>query len=84
MALFPSAIIQGHRVDVCLSLIDLLSMASQYLLVILILSITLAMHVRERTMMQNIKNGNNSPNDMWSIESRVDLGSKDRVLYDIL
>jgi hypothetical protein len=55
MDLSPFASIQGHHVDVCLSTIDLLSMASHHFLVILILPKTPAMQVRERTMVQNIE-----------------------------
>jgi hypothetical protein len=55
MALSPSASIQGHWVDICLSPIDLLSMVSHHFLVILILSKTLEMQVRERTIVQNIE-----------------------------
>jgi hypothetical protein len=84
MALSPSASVQGHRVDACLSPIDLLSMASHHFLAILILLKTPAMQVRERTMVQNIENGNNSPNDPWSTKSRVDPSSKDRFLYGFL
>jgi hypothetical protein len=55
MILFPSANIQGHQVDVCLSPINLLSIASNQFLAILILSKTPEIQVRERTMVQNIK-----------------------------
>jgi hypothetical protein len=39
-------------------------MASHPFLAILIMPKTPAMQVRERTMVQNIENGNNLPNDM--------------------
>jgi hypothetical protein len=35
-------------------------------------------------MVQNIKNGKNSPNEPWLTGSRVDPGLKDPVLYGIL
>jgi hypothetical protein len=49
MTLYPSASVQGHRVDVCLSPIDLLSIESHHFLAILILAKTIEMQVRERT-----------------------------------
>jgi hypothetical protein len=55
MALSLSASVQGHRVDVLLSLIDPLSMESHHFLAIFILSQTIEMQVRERTMVQNIE-----------------------------
>jgi hypothetical protein len=55
MTLSPSASVQGHRVDVCLSPIDLLSMTSHHFLSILILAKTTEMKVRERITVQNIK-----------------------------
>jgi hypothetical protein len=56
MALSPSASVQGHRVDVLLSLIDPLSMESHHFLAIFILAQTTEMQVREKSMVQNIKN----------------------------
>jgi hypothetical protein len=47
--------VQGHRVDVCLSPIDPLSMESHNLLAIFILAKTTQMQVRERAMVQNIE-----------------------------
>jgi hypothetical protein len=55
MDLSPSASVQGHQVDICLSPIDLLFMASHHFLVILILAKTTEMQVRERTMVQNVE-----------------------------
>jgi hypothetical protein len=52
MALSPSDSLQSHRVDVCLSPINLLSMAHHHFLTILILPKTPEMQVRERTMVQ--------------------------------
>jgi hypothetical protein len=52
---FPSARIEGHWVDACLSPIDLLSIASHYFLAILNLAKTIEMQVRERTIVQNIE-----------------------------
>jgi hypothetical protein len=46
-ALYPSASIQGHRVDVLLSPIDPLSMESHHFFVIFILAKTTEMQVRE-------------------------------------
>jgi hypothetical protein len=53
MAVPPS--VQGHRVDICLSPIDPLSMESHHFLVIFILAITTQMQVRDRTTLQNIE-----------------------------
>jgi hypothetical protein len=50
MTLSPSASIQGHQVDVLLSLIDPLSMESHHFLTIFILAQTTEMWVKERTM----------------------------------
>jgi hypothetical protein len=55
MALSPSGSVQGHRVDVCLSPIDMLSMTSHHFLVILIPAKIAEMDVKERTMVQNIE-----------------------------
>jgi hypothetical protein len=84
MALSPSTSVQGHRVGACLSPIDLISMVSYHFLAILILPKTTAIHVRERTMVQNIENGNNLPNDPWLTRISFDPCSKDQVLYGIL
>jgi hypothetical protein len=56
MALSPSASVQGYRVDVLLPLIDPLSMESHHFLAIFILAQTTKMQVREKSMVQNIKN----------------------------
>jgi hypothetical protein len=50
MALSPSASIHSHRVDVCLSLVELLLMASHHLFAIFILTEIIEMQVRERTV----------------------------------
>jgi hypothetical protein len=84
MALSSSASIQGHRVDVLLSLIDPLSIESYHFLAILILAKTTEMQVRERTMVQNIENGDNSPKHPWPTGSRADPGLKDWVLRGVL
>jgi hypothetical protein len=80
MALFPSASVHNHRVDVCLSPIEPLPMASHHLFAIFILAEIIEMEVRERTSVDKIKNDKNSPKHLWLTASRVDLGIKDRVL----
>jgi hypothetical protein len=55
MALSPSASVHGHRVDVCLSLIEPLPMASHHLFTIFILAETIEMQVRKKTTVDKIK-----------------------------
>jgi hypothetical protein len=55
MALSPSARIQGHRIDVLLSPIDMLYMKSHHFLTIFILAKTTEIHVRERITVQNME-----------------------------
>jgi hypothetical protein len=55
MPLSPSTSVQGHQVDLLLSTIDPLSMESHHFFAIFILAKTTKMHVRERTMVQNIE-----------------------------
>jgi hypothetical protein len=55
MALSPSASVHNHRVDVCLSLVELLPMASHHLFAIFILAEIIEMEVRERTIVDKIK-----------------------------
>jgi hypothetical protein len=55
MTLSPTASVQGHQVDICLSPIYLLSMESHHLLVISILPKTPKMQVMKTTMVQNIE-----------------------------
>jgi hypothetical protein len=55
MALSPSASVHNHRVDVCLSLVETLPMASHHLFAIFILAKTIKMQVRERTTVDKIK-----------------------------
>jgi hypothetical protein len=55
MALSPSASVHSHRVDVCLSLVEPLPMASHHLFAIFILVEIIEMEVRERTTVDNIK-----------------------------
>jgi hypothetical protein len=55
MALSPSASVHNHRVDVCLSPVEPLPMASHHLFAIFILSETIEMQVRERTTVDKIK-----------------------------
>jgi hypothetical protein len=50
MALSPSASIHSHRVNVCLSLVEPLPMASHHLFAIFILAETIEMQVRQRTV----------------------------------
>jgi hypothetical protein len=59
MALSPSVSVQGHRAEVLLSPIDPISMESHHVFAIFILVKTTKMQVRERTTVQNIKNGEN-------------------------
>jgi hypothetical protein len=55
MALFPSASVHNHRVDVCLSPVEPLPMASHHLFAIFILAEIIEMEVRERTSVDKIK-----------------------------
>jgi hypothetical protein len=55
MALSPSASVHSHRVDVCLSLVEPLPMASHHLFAIFILVEIIEMEVRERTTVDKIK-----------------------------
>jgi hypothetical protein len=55
MALCPSASVQNHRVDVCLSPVEPLPMASHHLFAIFILAEIIEMKVRERTNVDKIK-----------------------------
>jgi hypothetical protein len=55
MALSPSTGIHSHRVDVYLSPVEPLAMASHHLFAIFILAETIEMQVRERTTMDKIK-----------------------------
>jgi hypothetical protein len=55
MALSPSARIQGHRIDVLLSQIDMLYMECHHFLAIFILAKTTEIHVRERITVQNME-----------------------------
>jgi hypothetical protein len=55
-------------------------MALHHLFTIFILAETIEMLVRERTTVDKIKNGKNSPKHMWLTASRVDSGLKDQVL----
>jgi hypothetical protein len=55
MALSPSANVHNHRVDVCLSLVEPLPMASHHLFAIFILVETIEMQVRERPTVDKIK-----------------------------
>jgi hypothetical protein len=77
----PSTSVQGHRVDVLLSLTDPLSMQSHHFFTIFIQTKTIEMQVREREQpCKTLRKGENSPKHLWTIVSRVDPGSKDRVL----
>jgi hypothetical protein len=55
MALSPSASVHSHWVDVCLSLVEPLPMASHHLFAIFILAEIIEMEVRERTTVDKIK-----------------------------
>jgi hypothetical protein len=55
MALSPSASLHSHRVDVCLSPVEPLPMASHHLFAIFILAEMTKMQVRDRTTMDKIK-----------------------------
>jgi hypothetical protein len=55
MALFPSASVHNHRVDVCLSPVEPLPMASHHLFAIFVLTETIEIQVRERTIVDKIK-----------------------------
>jgi hypothetical protein len=50
MTLSPSASVHSHRIDVCLSPVEPLPMASHNLFAIFILAETIDMQVRERTV----------------------------------
>jgi hypothetical protein len=55
MALSPSASVHSQWVDVCLSPVEPLAMASHHLFAIFILTEIIEMHVRERTIVDKIK-----------------------------
>jgi hypothetical protein len=55
MALSLSASVHSHRVDVCLSPVEPLPMASHHLFTIFILAEIIEMEVRERTNVDKIK-----------------------------
>jgi hypothetical protein len=55
MALFPSASVHSHRVDVYLSPVEPLPMASHHLFAIFIQAEIIEMEVRERTTAIKIK-----------------------------
>jgi hypothetical protein len=55
MALSPYANVHTHRVNVCLSPVELLPMASHHLFVIFIQPEIIEMKVRERTTVDKIK-----------------------------
>jgi hypothetical protein len=55
MALSPSASVHSHRVDVCLSPVEPLPMASHYLFTIFILAKIIEIEIRERTIVDKIK-----------------------------
>jgi hypothetical protein len=55
MALYPSASVHSHRVDVCPSPVEPLPMALHHLFAIFILTEIIEMEVRERTPIDNIK-----------------------------
>jgi hypothetical protein len=55
MALSPSASVHSHWVDVCLSPVEPLLMASHHLFTIFILTETIEMQVRETTIVGKIK-----------------------------
>jgi hypothetical protein len=55
MALSPSASVHSHRVNVCLSPVELLPMASHHLFTIFIMAEIIEMEVRERTNIDKIK-----------------------------
>jgi hypothetical protein len=79
MALSPSASAHSHRVDVCLSPIEPLPMASHHLFVIFILAEIIEMQVTDRIWIRS-RNGRNPPKHLWLTVSRVDPGLKNRVL----
>jgi hypothetical protein len=55
MALSPSASVHNNRVDVCLSPVEPLPMASHHLFVIFILAEIIEIQVRERITVDKIK-----------------------------
>jgi hypothetical protein len=55
MALSPSASVHNHQVDVCLSLVEPLPMASHHLFAIFILAEIIEIEVRERIIVDKIK-----------------------------
>jgi hypothetical protein len=55
MALSSSASVHSHQVDVCLSPVEPLPMASHHLFTIFILVETIEMQVRERTTVDKMK-----------------------------
>jgi hypothetical protein len=55
MTLSPSANVHNNQVDVCLSPVEPLPMASHHLFAIFILTEIIEMQVRERTIMDKIK-----------------------------
>jgi hypothetical protein len=55
MALSPSASVHNHQVDLCLSPVEPLPMASHHLFTIFILVEIIEMEVKERTTIDKIK-----------------------------
>jgi hypothetical protein len=55
MALSPYASVHSHQIDVCLSPVEPLPMASHHLFAIFILAEIIEMEVRERTNVDKIK-----------------------------
>jgi hypothetical protein len=55
MALSPSASVHSHRVNVCLSPVEPLPMASHHLFTIFILAKIIEIEIRERTIVDKIK-----------------------------
>jgi hypothetical protein len=80
MTLSPSASVHSHWVNVCLFPVKPLLMTSHHLFVIFILAETIEMQVREKTIVDKIKNGKNPPKHLWLTVSKVDSGLKDQVL----
>jgi hypothetical protein len=66
----PPASVQGHRVDVCLSPIDPLSMESHYFLAIFILVKQQKSRLEKEQRCKTSRNGDNSPKYPWSPERR--------------
>jgi hypothetical protein len=81
MALSLSTSVHSHRVDVCLSPIEPLPMASHHLFAIFILVEIIEMKVREREQLWiRSRNGKKPPKHLWLTASTVDPGLKNRVL----